>query len=452
MYIKQKNLETKTRLEKLRENREFFCKNILPKLNQLKCQSLARDFAFFVLNKEQSQSELQKHYYDSYSGQSEEKLFREAEEARLLDKNPYIVETVQLSTVKDEYKGLRNKELNELLNNPNKRVAMERALKKKFRTVNAKSKWELKKMEANREGLLDTIVEEGIDTKNAEANNYENLFKLTYDNPDPTEDEAAALDANADVNDPQNNFPLGKPGRAEKFSYEGDFSDYLIKNSNDSFLSAKIMRYENQLRAEEEEFLQKYSRKYAKAEFKEKELVVVPHLERTNDDMQEKLFKRNPLETFKGRKWSYTSELAHVHNFINDKVAQDSLRIGSDTTEEELNQVLFESQYLKPIEETDEYKRLEKKNFSEIEGLFAALKITPHEMWYHKDTPKGVLNQRPLMDFAQASDPLYYLVSEIEQPEALRKELKQWRKAVEIRTRLPYYPETKAPTEFFHLI
>ena len=36
MYIRQKNLEMKTRLERLKEKREFFCKNILPDLNKNK--------------------------------------------------------------------------------------------------------------------------------------------------------------------------------------------------------------------------------------------------------------------------------------------------------------------------------------------------------------------------------------------------------------------------------
>jgi hypothetical protein len=54
---------------------------------------------------------------------------------------------------------------------------------------------------------------------------------------------------------------------------------------------------------------------------------------------------------------------------------------------------------------------------------------------------------------AQMNDPLYHLYSEVEQPEVLRKVLKEWRKGAEIRTRLPYYPETKKPEEkYFELI
>lgn len=59
---------------------------------------------------------------------------------------------------------------------------------------------------------------------------------------------------------------------------------------------------------------------------------------------------------------------------------------------------------------------------------------------------------RPVYEAAQINDPLYHLYSEVEQPEALRNVLKEWRKGAEIRSKMPYYPETKKPEKYFEMI
>jgi len=53
-------------------------------------------------------------------------------------------------------------------------------------------------------------------------------------------------------------------------------------------------------------------------------------------------------------------------------------------------------------------------------------------------------------DKAQLNDPLFHLLSEVEQPAMMRKTLKKWRSGAEIRFKMPYYPETKKPEATFN--
>ena len=76
--------------------------------------------------------------------------------------------------------------------------------------------------------------------------------------------------------------------------------------------------------------------------------------------------------------------------------------------------------------------------------------IINNNKYYYKLLEK--LNKRPYTSYSQISDPLYSLVSEVEQPEVLRKSLKEWRKGAEIRSKMPYYPDTKQAGDYFHLI
>lgn len=388
-FLKQKNLEYKTRLEKAKEKREFFCKNILPQLNLLKCEQLGRDFAYYALNKLDSIIPIKSHYYKSYSGQEEEKLFREAEELRLINKNPYIVSEVELSTIKDEYKGIRKQELRELLINPLKRFETEKALRGKFITHTPKTKWEIYERDRNRLGLIDTAIEEGIDLNNPEQNNYANLFSKTYDNPDLTEDEDAALSVK-NGNDPNlNSFPLGvRNSSSLAVSRSIDFNDYAADDSIGT-LSTKTLRYEYKQKEEEAKLIKEFTRKYAHPSFKEKECFIVPHLERNNEDVADKIFKRKPLESFKDRLSLYKNEISDIQSFINHRITQDTSKISDDITENEINQAIFQAHYQKPLESTDTYKNLNKRNYTEIESLFKTLKITPDELWNDEDSKKS---------------------------------------------------------------
>ena len=384
----------KTRLERLKEKREFFCKNILPDLNLLNDEKKGKEFAYFALNRlyfTRSNNELANHYYENYSNQQEEKLFREAEELRLINKNPYIVETVEGSTIKNEYKGFREKELKEIFTDPKKRKEIENAVRAKYKIESPKSLWENFEINRNRTGLIDTALEEVDDLKNPDMNSFENLFSKTYDNPDITEDEEPAYGLRNSLNEElhgkgENSLPIGKHKIYDRlYNTNVNFNDYALEdNTSQSILSAKIMRYENNMLYDEQEFIKKFSRKYSYKPNKDKESFIVPHLERNNEEIQDKLFKKKPLNMFKDKLKTYYNEIADIRNFINNRVEQDSAVISEDVDEEELNEVLFQASYSKDVKETEEYKGLERRNMFELESLFKALKITPNEMWNYE--------------------------------------------------------------------
>ncbi len=71
-------------------------------------------------------------------------------------------------------------------------------------------------------------------------------------------------------------------------------------------------------------------------------------------------------------------------------------------------------------------------------------------MWFDSPTPisKGI-HGRPPVDKAQLLDPLFKLYSEVEHPTRMRAYVKKWRSGAEMRFKMPYYPETKTPSNTF---
>ena len=451
MYIKLKNIESKTRLEEAKELRKFFCQEILPELNILRDEQKGRDFANVYLNKIGNRSQLKQYMKKKFSNEEEEKLFREAEETRLLDKNPTVVNNVISTTIPDKFKGLRGKELRELLENPRKKSSVEKVLKSTYKHTIPKTKYELLLEERNRIGLIDTAIEENIDLNNAEEFNYNNLFNKTYDNPDPSEIEESSFDRKNRLDTELNSFPYGHPG-SKYFSYDDrvSFEDYLPQPTI-GHVSVGKNRYTHRIQDEEEKFTNEHSIKFGN-----QNSFVVPHLERSNDEAQEKVQKPNNHKMFEDRKNLYIGEMGLLEDFVNSKVERDS---ATDFTEEELNQALFEAQYTKSIDENSERRNLKKRTREEVLDLMKNLKMEPDALWDHKLAPYDrksflllELSKRPIYENAQLNDPLYFLFSEVEQPEAMRKALKEWRKGAEIRVKLPYYPETKKPSKYFEMI
>lgn len=377
MYIKMKNVESKTRLEEAKLLRKFFCQEILPELNILRDENKGKDFANIYLNKIGNRSQLKQYMKKKYSNEEEERLFREAEEARLLDKNPGVVNNVILSTIPDKFKGLRGKELRELLQNPNKKANVEKVLKKAIKHTVPKSKYELMLQERNRIGLIDTAIEENIDLNNPEEFNYNNLFTKTYDNPDPTEIEDLAFSRKNNFSG--NTFPFGHIG-SKYFSYDDrvSFEDYLPQ-ANVGYASVGKLRYTHRKMDEEEKFTNEHSIKFGNTN-----AFVVPHLERSNDEAQEKIQKPNNLKMFEDRANLYIGEMGMLQDFVNAKVERDS---ATDFTEEELNQALFEAQYSKSLEENVEATNLKKRTREEVLDLMKNLKMEPDALWDHKLAP-----------------------------------------------------------------
>jgi hypothetical protein len=86
-----------------------------------------------------------------------------------------------------------------------------------------------------------------------------------------------------------------------------------------------------------------------------------------------------------------------------------------------------------------------------MENIFRLVGFVPNEFWNDpaRDKPKGRLG-RPITDKAQLIDPLYNLLSEVEQPNTMKLYLKEWRSGAEMRFKLPYYPETKKDVQSFY--
>lgn len=87
----------------------------------------------------------------------------------------------------------------------------------------------------------------------------------------------------------------------------------------------------------------------------------------------------------------------------------------------------------------------------ELENLFKVFGFQPNEFW-NDNLSKSYTPKKIYTDKAQYKDPLYPLNSEVEHPSIIRNYLKNWRSGAEVRFKLPYYPEEKAPQKSFNYV
>jgi len=86
----------------------------------------------------------------------------------------------------------------------------------------------------------------------------------------------------------------------------------------------------------------------------------------------------------------------------------------------------------------------------ELENTFKALNFVPNEFWNDTNIKSYKIPGKTFIDKAQYKDPFFRLFSEVEQPRMLRDYLEKWRSGVEIRFKMPYYPEEKKPSKSFN--
>ena len=118
-YLRNLNLSVKTPKETAEIARQEFCKFILPYLNKSENESKGRDVAHYIINNSKS-NEYGQYLYSNYSNQEEEKLFRLAEEAQYINKNPARLHRIQYQNINKSEIGLKKEELDEIINNPAK--------------------------------------------------------------------------------------------------------------------------------------------------------------------------------------------------------------------------------------------------------------------------------------------------------------------------------------------
>jgi hypothetical protein len=362
---------------------------ILPELNLLRDEKKGRDYAFTYVNHLGNKTDIRKHFSKNYSNQDEEELFREAEEKRLVDKNTSLVSEIISTSIKSEYKGIRDKELREILTNTKKKSEVSKALKSKYKFYSPQTKYEYLRSERNRVGLLDTAIEEGMDLNDPEQVNYNNLFEKTYAQTEDSEIEDASnnrLNFHGD-REGVSSHPMGHPS-ARFYQYDANisFEDYQDDLPEYGFASFKNMRYEYRTKEELDRFNFEHTRKFGNPENKELEGFFVPHLEKDNEDAEDKIFKKNNFNTFKTRKNLYSKELSEISDFVDFKVSQDVSKDSDDVTEDQLDQAIYDAQHQKSVDESDEFMRLDKRNRDETLALFKVMDIVPHEEWDHKQS------------------------------------------------------------------
>jgi len=361
MYIKQLNYKTVTNKEYTKECREFYCKNILPKINNCKDENSAADIVHYILNKKSTGSnEYENYLYDNYSNQKEEFLFREVEEANFLNKNKPLINRFMYQNINKENIGIRASELDEILKNPTKSKKMRKALEAKFQHYEPVSYLDNLKYSARKAGYLDTMIENEVDVRDPEFNLMD-VFAQQYEFRQPTEEEEVAKAFH--VNYPQfgsdnNTYNYGQNDYFNYFNYSGflDWSDYISEFPGKGLVSPKNDRLELSNKNLQNYYDKFFLRYYNNPKFDNFTGYVYPYKDYDNEEMAERIPKRTNFLKYVDRQHGATDSEKDILRFLEDTTETESFAPSDDVTEEELDQALFESTYMKPVHETEEYK------------------------------------------------------------------------------------------------
>lgn len=245
MFLKQKNIESHTSKENASIRREYFCKTLMPYLNLINNKEQGYDFAHYVINKSRT-NDYENFLYDKYSGQKEEKLFREAEEYNYMNKNQPFVERTQYTSVNKEQIGIKASELEDLFNNPTKKKIMERTLKKIYPYYDEPSVLDEMNKYRMRAGLVETMIEFNIDPNDPKW--FDNAWEAQYTSRDEVSEEETAMishDKNYPIFGEISNYPYNEiPTNKYFYDYRLDWNDYRTQFPTTGFVSPKNRRFE----------------------------------------------------------------------------------------------------------------------------------------------------------------------------------------------------------------
>ena len=359
MFIKKMNYETVTNKEKAKKCREFYCKHILPKINNCKDEGTAGDIVHYILNKKTSEDEYENYLYENYSNQQEEFLFRQVEEANFLNKNKPLVSRFMHADIDKSKVGLRASQLDEILKNPTKYKTMRKALEAKFDHYESVSYLDKLKFAARKAGYLDTMIENEVDVRDPEFDILD-VFVNQYGYRAPSEEEEVAKSHH--VNYPQwgfdnNTYNYAQDDFANYMNYSGfiDWKDYCSDFPGTGFVSPRKDRLELSNKRLQSIYDKFFFRFYNNPKFDNFTGYVYPYKDYDNEEMAERIPKRTNFVKYVERQKETDSEMDTLR-FLEDTSEKESFAPSDDLTEEELDQAIFESTYMKPVHETDEYK------------------------------------------------------------------------------------------------
>ena len=353
------NYETVTNKEKAKKCREFYCKHILPKINNCKDEGTAGDIVHYILNKKTSEDEYENYLYENYSNQQEEFLFRQVEEANFLNKNKPLVSRFMHADIDKSKVGLRASQLDEILKNPTKYKTMRKALEAKFDHYESVSYLDKLKFAARKAGYLDTMIENEVDVRDPEFDILD-VFVNQYGYRAPSEEEEVAKSHH--VNYPQwgfdnNTYNYAQDDFANYMNYSGfiDWKDYCSDFPGTGFVSPRKDRLELSNKRLQSIYDKFFFRFYNNPKFDNFTGYVYPYKDYDNEEMAERIPKRTNFVKYVERQKETDSEMDTLR-FLEDTSEKESFAPSDDLTEEELDQAIFESTYMKPVHETDEYK------------------------------------------------------------------------------------------------
>lgn len=359
MFLKKLNFETSTQKEKAKNNREYYCKYILPKINNCKDESSAADIVHYILNTKNSENEYDNYLYDNYSNQKEEFLFREVEEANFLNKNKPLVNRFMYKSIDKSKIGLRSCQLDEILKNPTKFKKMRKALETKFQHYEPVSYLDKLKFAARKAGYLDTMIENEVDVRDPSFDIMD-VFVQQYGYRAPTEEEEIAKSHH--INYPQygfdnNTYNYGQNDSINYFNYSGfiDWSDYCSEFPGTGFVSPKKDRLELSNKYLQKLYDKFFLRFYNNPKFDNLTGYIYPYKDYYNEELAERIPKRTNFLKYVERQHLTDSEKDTLR-FLEDTTEKESFAPSDDLTEEELDQAIFESSFMKPVHESEEYK------------------------------------------------------------------------------------------------
>lgn len=358
MLLRKMNYEHKTTLEAMRDNREYYCKNVLPLINL--CEpKLGEDIAHYVLNKKSDNEDYSIYLHNQYSNVKEEQLFREVEEANFLNKNKPLVNRLYYKNINRDSVGMKASEFDEIMKNPTKAKKMRKALETKYQHYDPASYLDKLRFAARKAGYLDTMIENQVDVRDPEFNMLD-VFVQQYGYRLATDEEEVAKAHH--INYPQygydnNTYNHDQLDVQNYFTYNQniDWSDYCYDFPGEGLVSPKINRMELHNKSLQKMYDQFFFRFYNNPRYENLTGYIRPYKDINNEDLLERIPTRTEFLKYVDRQ-HFKSTDKQITEFLEDTTERESFAPSDDPTEEELDQAIFEASYSKPVHESDEYK------------------------------------------------------------------------------------------------
>jgi hypothetical protein len=230
---------------------------------------------------------------------------------------------------------------------------MEEAMHYSYPSYNVQNTMDRLKDARERTSFNKTLEALGVDLKKEQDLSVDKLISLQYEIVPQEEDEVLnSFNTQYPIGTATTNFPHRKvPINMFYYNPLVDLSDYKSEFPTAGIVSPKKHRLEMWSKNIDDVNMDYFIRNYPNPRNTANNIVIVPAIDKTNEDLAEKVRIRSNRERYLQR-IETTSTEQKIVEFLETQTDEDV----SHVTDDEMDQALFEAQYTKPPKDSKPYK------------------------------------------------------------------------------------------------